>query len=63
MLKIDEFIEDNSLLIYERISELNPEVIPNDDWYLEEHIDYVIEFVEKYMKEEYISYLNERKEN
>lgn len=54
---IVEFIENNEQLVYERIVKERPEVIPNDDWYLMEHIDFAIEFVEEYMQPEFYMYL------
>ena len=57
---IDNFIDENREIIYEKIIKTIPEMIPNDDWYIEEHYDEVYDFVLKNMEKELKKYIEEK---
>lgn len=54
---LDLFIDSNNYQIYNKIVEIRPEMIPNDDWYLEEHTDEVIDFIEEFMMNEFLDFI------
>jgi hypothetical protein len=53
---ISHYAEKQEDIIYQKILDIRPEVIPNDDWYLMDHIDFVYDFIKKYMMDDVIEY-------
>lgn len=62
--QLDIFIDKEEELIYNKIIQTIPEAIPNDEWLLGEHIDFVIDFILDYMSEEFLNFVlhNAKKE-
>lgn len=58
---IDNFIDENREIIYEKIIKTIPEMITNDDWYIEEHYDEVYDFILNNMVNELRKYIEEKK--
>lgn len=58
---INDFIDENREIIYEKIIKTIPEMITNDDWYIEEHYDEVYDFILNNMVNELRKYIEEKK--
>lgn len=58
---IDRFIDDNQELIYNKYCEINPENIHSDFSLEDLDGDYVAEFVEDYLEDELLTYIDKYK--